>query len=363
MAEQLKNMFFTSESLNLMADTVKRFYPGFDKDKFLKLLLDGGLEAMELKEKMRLTSQCLHETLPQSYPEALEILKKAAPFIKGFDAMSLPDFVELYGMEDWDLSLQALGHFTKHVSAEFAIRPFLDRDPEKAMACMQTWAEDEDPMVRRLAGEGCRPRLPWAMALPKFKKNPTPIIPILEKLKNDVSETVRRSVANNLNDISKDNPEIALDIFEKWYGENKDVDAIVKHACRTLLKAGNKRALLLFGFCDPGHIKVENYKTDKDTLAIGEDIYFSFDLLIDEKKKSKVRSEYAVYYMKANGKLSKKVFQITENTYAPGKHSFKKKQTFQDMTTRKHYPGEHRIAIIINGEEKAITSFTLLHAS
>lgn len=361
MPEQLKKIFFTTSSINEMGDTIQRFYPDFDKNKFVKLIFDEGWEAMELKEKMRHTTQCLHKTLPESYEEALEILKKAAPFVKGFEAMSLPDFVELYGMEmeNWDLSLMALGHFTRYASSEFAIRPFLDQDPERTIVYMHTWAEDESPRVRRLASEGCRPRLPWAMALLKFKKDPGPILPILEKLKDDPSEDVRRSVANNLNDISKDNPELALDICEKWYGQSKNTDAIIKHACRTMLKAGNKRALLLFGFCDPTHIKVENFKIDKDMVKIGEDIRFSFDLIIDEKERSKVRLEYVVYFMKANGKLSKKVFQITENEYVPGKHLFKRKHLFVDMSTRKHYPGEHRVSIIINGEEKAVTSLEL----
>ena len=119
--------------------------------------------------------------LPQS-PLALDILKKATPDVKGFEAMALPDFVATYGMDEWDLSLPALGHFTKYYSSELAIRPFLDKDPEKGMACMMAWAEDKNPKIRRLASEGCRPRLPWAMALPKFKNDPSLILPILEKL-------------------------------------------------------------------------------------------------------------------------------------------------------------------------------------
>jgi hypothetical protein len=166
-------------------------------------------------------------------------------------------------------------------------------------------------------------------------------------------------VANNLNDISKDNPEITLDTCEKWHGQNKNVDAIIKHACRTMLKAGNKRAMILFGFGDPSHMKVENLNTENGTINIGEDLRFSFDLIIDEKEKCKARLEYAVFYMKANGKLAKKVFKITENSYTPGTHSFKRKQSFADMSTRKHYPGEHQISIIVNGEEKAKIPFQL----
>lgn len=359
MAELLKDRFFTHSSMNKMAETIQQFYPKFNKEKFLNLVFDKSFESKELKERMRHVTLCLHETLPQSYPEALEILKQVAPQIRGFEAMSLPDYVELYGMEDWDFSLPALGYFTKYASSEFAIRPFLDKEPEQVMTYMSKWAEDEDQNVRRFASEGCRPRLPWAMALPKFKKEPRPIFPILEKLKNDESEFVRKSVANNLNDISKDNPDLMLDMCERWYGQSKNTDWIVKHACRSLLKAGNKRALLLFGYSDPSHISVETFQLDKESVVIGDDVHFSFALNINEPKKSKVRLEYAVYFMKAKGQRSKKVFKITENTYASGRHEFSKKHSCADQSTRKHYPGEHHIGIIVNGEEKAKASFGL----
>jgi 3-methyladenine DNA glycosylase AlkC len=358
MPDRLKELFFTGDSIDTFADTIKRFYPQFDKERFVGLVFGSGWEKKELKEKMRHTTLCLHETLPKSFKEALEILKKAAPYIKGFEAMTLPDYVEVYGLDDWELSLPALGHFTKYASSEFAVRPFLHQDPERVMEYMNAWAEDKNANVRRLASEGCRPRLPWAMALPKFKKDPGLILPILEKLKNDQSETVRRSVANNLNDISKDHPQLVLDICEKWYGHGKHTDAVVKHACRTMLKAGNKRALLLFGYGDPAGIQLNHLKLDKEELFIGDDLHVSFELTIKEKA-CKVRLEYGVYFMKANGKWSSKVFKITENTYKPGKHAFSRKHSFMDMSTRKHYPGTHQISIIVNGEELGKTSFEL----
>jgi 3-methyladenine DNA glycosylase AlkC len=260
-------------------------------------------------------------------------------------------------MDNWDLSMPALKHFTQYYSSELAIRPFLAQDPEKGMAYMATWAEDKHPNVRRLASEGCRPRLPWAMALPKFKKDPSPILPILEKLKDDVSEDVRRSVANNLNDISKDNPEVALGVCEKWHGQSENTDKIVKHACRSLLKAGDKRALAIFGYSDPSLISVENLTLDKNVLSIGDAMTFSFDIAVT--KKSTVRLEYAVYFVKAKGKSSKKVFKISEKDYEKGTFSVKRKQSFVEQTTRKHYPGTHQISIIVNGEEKAKISFEL----
>jgi 3-methyladenine DNA glycosylase AlkC len=357
MAEPLKDMFFTGSSMDTFADTIQRFYPEFDKKKFIRLVFDETFADKELKDKMRHTTLCLKKTLPESYKEALEILKQAAPHTKGFEALSLPDFVAIYGLEDWDLSLPALYHFTKFSTSELAIRPFLAEDPERVMALMNEWAEDEDPMVRRFASEGCRPRLPWAMALPKFKKDPSLILPVLEKLKKDESEDVRRSVANNLNDISKDNPEVVLKICEIWHGQSPKTDKIVKHACRTMLKAGDKRALLIFGYSDPSTMKLENFRLVKTRIKIGEDVRFSFDLIL--KEKSKVRLEYAIFYVKSKGQLSKKVFKITENDYAPGTHSVTRKHSLADMSTRKHFEGTHHLSVIVNGVEMAKSAFEL----
>ncbi|OQX94317.1 hypothetical protein B6I21_09610 [candidate division KSB1 bacterium 4572_119] len=359
MPERLKDIFFTRDSLNKFGDIVKNHYPEFDKDKFLSLIFTSEWESKELKGKMRHTTICLRETLPPDLKQSLDILYKIAPLVKGFEAMSLPDYVELYGMNDWDLALPALGYFTQFISAEFAIRPFLDNDPEKVMTYMNQWAEDKHANVRRFASEGCRPRLPWAMALPKFKKNPKLIFPLLEKLKNDESEFVRRSVANNLNDISKDNPDLMLDICEKWYGSSKETDWIVKHACRSLLKAGNKRALILFGYSDPKNIKVRKLELENKNVTIGTYLHYSFDLHFTGNDKNKVRLEYGIDFMKANGKQSRKIFKITENTYEPGTISFSKKHSFADMSTRKHYAGEHKIAVIVNGEKKASEVFNV----
>ena len=162
MPEKLKNLFFTTESLNHFADSIQKVYPRFNKEKFLQLIFDESWGSLELKAKMWHTTGCLQKTLPNNYVEALVILVKAAPTIKGFEAMTLPDFVEKYGMEHWEESLNALGHFTKYASSEFAIRPFLDQNPELGMFYMSRWAEHEHENIRRFASEGCRPRLPWA---------------------------------------------------------------------------------------------------------------------------------------------------------------------------------------------------------
>ena len=359
MAENLKNMFFTEKSINFIADTIKEHYRDFNKEKFLNLIYDDNWKNEELKQKMRHLTIALNKTLPSSFVESLEILKKTIPYIKGFELMSWPDYIEMYGIDDWENSLPAFAYITKYASAEFAVRPFIAKDPERMMKFMEKLAEDEDHLVRRLASEGCRPRLPWAMALPVFKKDPSLILPILEKLKNDESESVRRSVANNLNDISKDNPEVVLNICEKWIGQSKNIDAIVKHACRTMLKGGNRRAMMLFGYSDPENININNLKIDKKDVFIGDKINILFDLEVNEEKSKKVRLEYAVYYAKAKGKISKKVFQLTEKSYKPGEYNIKKSHSFEEMSTRKHYEGKHGISVIVNGVEKEKISIIL----
>jgi len=360
MPEKLKNMFFQRSFIAKLGTAIKEVYPSFNKNQFENFVFDKDWEKMELKEKMRHVTHGLFETLPKDYPRALDILKQVAPPFRGFDAMVFPDFVECYGLDFFDLSLSALKIFTLCCSSEFAVRPFLHQNPQKAMEYFFVWAEDKNEFIRRLASEGCRPRLPWAMVLPKFKKDPTPIIPILEKLKTDESEHVRCSVANNLNDISKDNPDTALEICERWYGASEEINWIVKHACRDMLKSGNKRALLLFGFGDPKDIHVQNLSFDKEVVPIGENLQFSFELKVNSTKSSQVRLEYAVYYVKSRGKLSKKIFQIKESEFKPGKYTISRKQSFADQSTRTHNSGEHFLEIIVNGEEKAKKAFELV---
>jgi 3-methyladenine DNA glycosylase AlkC len=359
MPEKLKDLFFTASSIARLADAIAEAHPAFDQEHFTALVFDSTWDSKELKQRMRHVTECLHETLPAGYPETLEILKQVAPSISGFDAMCFPDYVECYGLDHWDLSLPALAFFTRFSSSEFAIRPFLAQDPGRAMEYLYTWAEDEHHHVRRLASEGCRPSLPWAMALPQFKKDPSLILPVLEKLKSDESEFVRKSVANNLNSISKDHPDLVLEICERWYGHNSNTDWIVKRACRTMLKAGNRRAMLLFGFADPTHLTVANLTLDRETLPVGDALTFTFELTVDTAEARQVRLEYAVDYVRPRFKLSRKVFQLREASFEPGHHSISKKHSFVDQSTRKHYPGRHRIGVIVNGVEMAEAAFQL----
>ncbi len=351
MAEPLKN-YYNEQFYEQLASRLKAVYTPFSKKQFKTLIFDSAWENKELKERMRHTTQVLHQLLPNDYATTLQILTKVADGQHGFENMFFPDYVEVYGLEAYEKSIKALEFFTQQTSSEFAVRPFIVKYPEKMMEQMMQWAKHSNHHVRRLASEGCRPRLPWAMALPDFKKDPAPLLPILEVLKADPSEYVRRSVANNLNDIAKDHPNIVLEVVERWMGKHEPTNWICKHASRTLLKKGHPKALQLFGFAPPKNINIQQLTTDKTKVNIGDDIHFEFQLYNASKTAVKLRIEYAVYFMKANGKTLPKVFKITENTYAASSCTpFKRKHSFQNYSTRKHYPGMHELAVIVNGIE------------
>jgi 3-methyladenine DNA glycosylase AlkC len=356
----LKDMYFTAEFAQRLATDLSAADVPFDEAGFLSCVQGEGFAELSLKQKMRHITGCLHAALTDDYAQTLPALLAVAPAYASFDGMVFSDYVACYGLDDWDRSLPALRELTRYISAEFAIRPFLDADPDRALPYLYQWAADPDPAVRRLASEGSRPRLPWGMALNGFKRDPAPILPILEQLKDDPSEVVRRSVANNLNDIAKDNPDIVLDIAESWYGESEEIDRVVKHACRTLLKRGDIRAMRLFGFGEPGNITVNDLSFTPDVLAIGEDLVVTYELVVKTAAPALLRLEYAVVFAKARGKTSRKVFHQREAEFAPGSHQIRKKHSFRDLSTRKHYPGQHLFEIIVNGIVKGRGSVELL---
>lgn len=313
---------------------------------------------LELKARCRKISMSLGMYLPEDYKEALSILEKS---VTGFYfAFFFPDFVEVYGQDDinWDLSISALERNTEYWSSEFAVRAFIIKDEERMMAQMRKWSKHKSEHVRRLASEGCRPQLPWGQAISKFKKDPTPVLPILEQLKTDTSTYVQKSVANNLNDISKTHPDLVISIAKDWYGKNKSTNWIVKHGCRTLLKKGNRDVLALFGYDDTTSINLQDFTLETTSISIGEDLTFSFNILA--KKATKTRLEYGIDYIKSNGKRNRKIFKISEVSLKENeKKSYMKKHSFADVSVRKHYPGIHSIAIIINGIEKDKLDFEL----
>lgn len=343
--------------------------PNFDMSRFMETIYDYEWEQRELKQRMRHISLTLNEYLPGNYSDKLEIILKSIPQLihDGFKADNLefmfyPDYVEVFGLEEPEISIPAFEEITQYVSCEFAVRPFLIQYPDKMILQMKKWAAHSHASVRRLASEGCRPRLPWAMALPFLKQDPEPILPILEALKSDPSEYVRRSVANNLNDISKDHPLTVISIAKTWQGKSKETDKLIKHACRTLLKQGDSEVMQLFGFGSTAHISIADFTVHTPQVQIGDYLEFSFKLKNNDTCNALIRLEYGVYYQKANGSLSRKVYKISEKEYAPqSETSITRKQSFKLITTRKFHKGLHQVSLIMNGKESEKLDFELVN--
>lgn len=362
MAELLKHVY-NETYVRKLTDAIRAEYATFRDDDFTAAVFAEGWDELELKQRMRHITICLREALPEDYPEAVVILSRAITHLggHGLENLIFPDYVEQYGLDYWETSMQALALFTCYGTSEFAVRPFIVKDTTRMMAQMLEWTDSDKTDIRRLASEGCRPRLPWAMALPAFKKDPSPVLPILEKLRTDESEYVRRSVANNLNDIAKDHPELVLEVARRWLeaGDSR-TDWIVKHGCRTLLKKGRPEALALFGF-ESGHaIEVLELSVAPDPVRIGDSALISFTLLPRGDQDCRLRIEYGIDFVKASGTRNRKLFKITENTYKPNQPVvFSRRHSFREMTTRKHYPGVHAVAVIVNGVECASVDFTV----
>ncbi|AXX91903.1 DNA alkylation repair protein [Malaciobacter molluscorum LMG 25693] len=356
MAEQLKNVY-TKEYIRNLAYKIKENYQKFDSDSFINSIFNSTWETLELKMRMRHIAVTLNTFLPLSYKEQLEILKPISKYFSGFEAMFFQDFVEVYGLDDFQNSMEALEVFTIDSSSEFAIRAFILKYEDKTMSQMRKWAKSSNEHIRRLASEGSRPRLPWAVALPKFKKDPTKVFEIIKLLKNDKSKYVQKSVANNLNDISKDNPKLVIEFVKNNLGISVQLDWICKHASRTLLKKGNKEILELFSFGKTNHINISNFLYDK-IVNIDDYLNFSFELNSSEPI-GNIRLEYVIYYLKSNNMHNKKIFMISQNEIKLKNKKFSKKQSFKNMTTRKHYLGKHYISIVINGKEMIKKEFIL----
>lgn len=357
MADALKHVY-TRTYLKQVAAALVTADVAFPTQRFLRSVFDKQWPQRELKDRMYHITDVIMQCFDQNYKRAVKAMKQAAPHFGSYEAMFFPAIVEVYGINDWRTSLPAMALFTQYSSSEYAVRPFIIQDQDRMMKQMLQWSSHRNHHIRRLASEGCRPRLPWAPALPALKQDPQPILPILEALKQDASEYVRRSVANNLNDISKDHPDLVLQIAKSWLGQNADTNSIVKHACRSLLKAGNKQAMLLFGYADPSAVSISNLSIKPKRIKIGDKA--SFDFTLSCKADAAIRIEYAIDYLKKNGTHNRKVFKISETDNSESQRLITRRHDFQQRSTRIHYPGKHHLHIIINGVVKASIDFTLL---
>lgn len=351
--EPFKNIYNEKE-IKRLAKEIKLVDSSFRDIEFIDSLINESWEVKELKQRQRAITLALGEYLPP-YLEALEILKKVEGKFSGLFHLIFPDFVELYGLDYYEESIQALKLFTKGCSSEFGVRSFLVKYPD-FIEVFKIWAKDECEHVRRLASEGCRPRLPWGIALNSYKKDPSSVIEVLEILKDDKSKYVQKSVANNLNDISKDNPKIAKEVFKKWYGKSERTNWIVKHASRGLLKEGDREVLELFGYKSE-HLNVSDFLLDKE-VKLNEYLKFSFKISSQEPL-GKLRIEYKIGLLRQKNKINYKVFKISERVVESNELMINKSHHFKEVTTRNYYDGIQTLSIVVNGREFECKEFLL----
>ncbi len=341
----------------------------FDEQAFVRDACRG-LGALELKPRVLHITIALDKHLPKPYPSALRIVLGAAAkwdrgdpndSYRGFAAWPLIDYVAHSGLEDFDRSMAALRKLTPLFSSEFAIRPFLERYPDKSLALLKSWTKDKEKDVRRLVSEGTRPLLPWGGHLPAFREDPGPTLELLELLKDDESEYVRRSVANHLNDIGKDHPDLLIRVCKRWNrGASKERRWIIERATRSLVKAGHPGVFELLGHAKQVQARVSGLSVKPKKVKLGGAIEIAFTLTSQSKKSASLVVDYAVHHRKADGSLRPKVFKLKKLSLASGKkESLEKRHAIRPITTRRYYAGEHAVEILVNGRSMARASFTL----
>lgn len=342
--------------------------PAFDGVAFERRALRG-LPPLELKARVAHLISALAEGLPADFQQALPIVLDAGQSfpagdpddpLRGFAAWPLVDWVAVYGTEYLETSLAALRRLTPLFSAEFAVRPFLIADPQRALAILSAWLDDPDPNVRRLISEGTRPRLPWGAQLPAFRRDPQPVLSLLTRLRDDPAEYVRRSVANNLNDIAKDHPALVVETARAWWREAGPArQAVVRHGLRTLVKQGDPAALRVLGFTTRPRVEA-TFRASAATLRIGESLELELLLRSTGRRRQRLVVDYVVHYQRAGGKTGAKVFKW-RNIELPtgGEVRLSRKHAFVPRSVRRLYAGEHRLEVQVAGRVLAALKIDL----
>ena len=364
------------DAVSRIAEAFSMLDSEFDKKAFTKACLQD-LDSLELKQRVVHIIAQLEYFLGDDFERVAKLLLRLPEVwdggdkndpLSGFAAWPIIDYVSEAGIDQPALALACLETLTSLISAEFAIRSFIEIHPKITLKIFHKWIASDNEHVRRLVSEGLRPKLPWGKQLKAFIKNPKPIIPFLEKLKADESLYVRRSVANNLNDIAKDHAELVIDICHKWQrealAEKQDiqdkVNWVISHATRTLVKQGHPRSFTLLGYTEKPDINIFNFELSQTEVKIGKDLSFSIEIQAN-KNAQKFVLDYAVHYRKSNGNLNAKVFKLRNlNLDSQRRIKIDKVISFKKITTRRYYPGKHRLAILINGSERARVDFDLV---
>lgn len=372
MPEPFKNNF-SLQLVSSLADMLRAQISEFDQDGFVAYISDHFSE-LELKQRSNRIAEGLSIYMPQDLSVCKRVIEEilhpedVSDFnentlehykLAGWMIMPVADFVSRRWIaSDFIGGMNLLKRLTRRFSAEFAIRAFIITDSNKVMNCILEWTSDANEHVRRLTSEGTRPRLPWGQQLPMYIEDPLPLTAILENLMDDESEYVRRSVANNLNDIAKDNPIFVIDFVRTHLPEaSKERVRLFKHACRSLFKQGRPEVLALFGYQTfNGQVRFTQISQNVDWAGKLE---FEVEIESGVTEPQNLMVDIVIWHQKANGKLTPKVFKWKVIDAFVGNSRHLKRHSFKEITTRKYYPGEHRIEIQINGQVHAIQTFLL----
>ncbi|MEO5926545.1 MAG: DNA alkylation repair protein [Bryobacteraceae bacterium] len=355
MAASLK-VFFNQHVVESLAKEFSQAHGPFDSKTFAKECLLG-LDSLELMARAWHIAEAFRRHLPQDFRQASKVILRTLPADPAFQRMDvfryLPHvfYVSKYGIEHFEESMEVQRELTKHFTAEFSIRPFIEKYPEQSHDRLCRWAKDPNMHVRRLVSEGSRPPLPWAPRLRAYQKDPSPVLVLLELLKDDPELYVRRSVANSLNDIAKDHPEIAVRVCREWMKDaTPERKWIINHALRSLVKAGNPGALAVMGVGAAPKIEVTAARFTPKVVKLGGKLQFAFDVASATKKTQTLQVDYRVHLVKANGKASPKVFKLRRLELKAGQSvTLSSTVSFAPMTTRKSYPGVHHFEALVNG--------------
>ncbi len=358
------------EAIARLADNLATAFPRFAKARFISKAT-AGLEGLELKARVVHVATAMREFAPEDPREAIAGLLAAAPAwnrgdpddnLRGFATWPVFEFVDLVGQPVWECAMRGLAELTHLFTAEFAVRSFIAKNTEEAMAVVREWTQHESDQVRRLASEGIRPRLPWASKLPCFIEDPAPVLRVLDALVDDESMYVRRSVANCLSDIAADHPNVALETARRWLETpNEERRWIAKRGTRNLIKSGHPGVWALHGFTPEPKVSVLDLQASSNAVALDEKFSISFSLASRAKVAQKLVVDFVVHHVKASGGSSAKVFKLSELALEPGQTCvLEKNHAFRNITTRRYYPGAHRIEVQINGKRYAETSLDLV---
>ena len=369
MGEPLKNQFDRSVP-KAIAGQITRVWKDFPKARFLNDVFSD-YDSLELMDRGRSIGGKLGRHLSADYPEALDILMRSIrePSAKhslergmaAFYYLPHTCFIAQYGLDHFEISMRAQHALTQLFSAEFSIRPFIEKYEGQSLQMLREWTTDPSEHVRRLVSEGTRPRLPWGSRLRRFQDNPAPVLELLDFLKDDSSLYVRRSVANNLNDIGKDNPDVLIKVAKRWMkGASENRRVLVAHSLRSLVKQGNPEALEILGFGDKVSVSVEDATVSPARVSPGGRVQVSFTMQSASRKTQTILVDLRIHFRKANGTATPKVFKLRKLDLPPrGSVTFRKSFSLKDLTTRKHYPGEHVVDILVNGSVEPIGVFYL----